>query len=321
MSAAEDQDDDVEDAIHVDGVSEATQKMRAYVKKIQGNLEVDGNLAIVVSQQWRDGRKVAIGQVDFSHDRSLEEIVQEIVDGAVEDCMELRAKSMKYHVAAEGMKGHAQFTLKCPQYDDEDDGDLEDPSKKGLLMMTMRHQETTFKLAIQDRSDVMTVLKDENRELRERCRLLEERSIENMKAYEDLISGKHARDLEMKRLDNSEQRKDMALSTVLQGMPILIGKLVGGPEAAAKMATQIPGGRTQLELLVEGFLKTLDGPQFGKIVESGLFSPVQVAGLVEIAKFCMERDEIEKKSLSGKSDQQASSGTEESKTENKEELS
>jgi hypothetical protein len=50
-----------------------------------------------------------------------------------------------------------------------------------------------------------------------------------------------------------------------------------------------------MEGLIEGFLRTLDGEQFNKILQSGIFSPVQMAGLVEIMKFAMEREEADRK--------------------------
>lgn len=296
------EDDDIEDAVHIEGSSEALQKVSAFLqKKLADNLENEEATTIVLSQHWRNGHKQVVSTFEHTFDVDMKQLADEIVDAAVDDCDEGRFKSMRYHMECEPsetgrtIRGHVQFTLKCPQYDDEDEDDIEDPSKKGLLTQTMRHQEKGFQMATGAVENVLQMYKEENQALRERVQLLESKYIDNMKAFEDLISGKHARDLEMRRQENSEARKDMALSMVLQGAPILIGKFMGGPKAAAEMAQHVPGGRTQLELMIEGFLRTFDGDQLQKVAESGLLNPIQLGGFMEILKFCMERDEVERK--------------------------
>lgn len=136
------------------------------------------------------------------------------------------------------------------------------------------------------------------REKDQRIKMLESAQINNLKAFEELISGRHARDIELRRMENAERRKDQVAGVLMQSAPILVGKVLGGGAGAAQMA-QGPGGRTQLELMLEGFLGSISQEQFGKLMELGIFEPHQTMTLMEIIRFVMDRQEAEKKNTNG----------------------
>ncbi len=225
----------------------------------------------------------------------INDLASEIVDAAVDDCEGLRAKVMKYNVRADGVSLRCVFTLKGDDGEEDDEDDTEDlPNKKGLLGLLMRHQQGTYKLSIGASRHMIDRLMEQNDAKDKTILQLQTAAMENMKAVEELMSGRHIRDMELEKMHNKDRRMDQLAGTVMQGFPLLVSKFLGGGAGAAAMQSA-PGARTSLEGLVEGFTKTLDSEQFQQILSSGLFRPEQVQGLIEIVKFVMEREEAEKK--------------------------
>jgi hypothetical protein len=295
---------EIEDAETCEGEEEAFKKVREFLQKLKKSPDADGEITIVLSQNGR-GHESAVSTFEFEFAKNFDELSAEIVEAASEDCIGLSAKSMKYTVRAEGLTGRSTFTLKYSSGDDEDLDDIEDlPDRKGLLGMLMRHQEGIQKVSIGAQKvtsdaakDILDDLMASNREKDRIITEMQKSSIENIKAFEELVSGRHMRDLELRRLENSERRKDQVAGVLMQGAPILLSKFLGGGAGVAQSAASQgapPGGRSPLEYMLEGFVNTLDGEQFSQIMASGLFRPEQVAGLIEMVKFMKEREEEEK---------------------------
>ena len=298
------EEDETEDALAVEGVDDAAQAVAKFLTTLRKSTEADGDITLVLSQTGK-GLKEVVHEMPLDFRTEIEEQVTELVDHAVEDCLGMRAKSMRYVVTAKDeddapLKGRAAFTLKCPDTSDEDDlEDIEDlPNRKGLMGMLMRHQQSVMKMAVGGSKHTHELLMSMVREKDQRIKILENAQVNNLKAFEELISGRHARDIELRRMENAERRKDQVASVLMQSAPILVGKVLGGGAGAAEMA-QAPGGRTQLELMLEGFLGSISQEQFGKLMELGIFEPHQTMTLMEIIRFVMDRQEAEKKGMNG----------------------
>lgn len=291
-------DEEIENATSVEGIQEAFGKISSFLKKVQKSPENEGSMDIILSQTTskknKDQDDDSVGTFVCELQTDVDTLASEILDAAIEDIEGLRAKNMKYNVRAEGLSLRCTFTLKCDDGEEEDMDDVEDlPNRKGLLALLMRHTQGQHKLSIGTSKHMIDHLMDENKRKDETIAALQRQAIENIKAYEELISGKHMRDMELKRQENKDRRMDQLAGTVLTGFPLLVGKFLGNGAGAAAMQT-VPGARTPIEAMLEGFIKTLDGEQFNALLASGVLRPEQVAGLVEMVKFIMEREEAEK---------------------------
>ncbi len=299
--------DDVENAQTIDGGTAAFATVSTFLKKLRKSAENEGSLDVTLSQtSSAKGHKKkdddAVQTFPFDMQTDIDDLANEIVDVAIDDCDGLKAKTMKYDVRAEGLEARCGFTLKGDDGEEEDMDDVDDlPNRKGLLALLMRHTQGSHKLVVGTSHDMITSLREENRELRGMLKDSMRQSMDNMKAYEELVSGRHVRDMELRRTENKDRRMDQLAGTVLQGFPLLVTKFLGGGAGAAAMQA-VPGARTPMEGLLEGFLRTLDNEQFQSILASGLFRPDQITALVEIVKFAMERDEAEKVAAAKKND-------------------
>ena len=291
--------DDTENATIVEGVEEAYAKIEVFLKKVKKSPENEGQMDIVLSQtsarKEKDQDDDAVETFELDMQTDIDALASEITDRAIEDIEGLGAKNMKYNVKAGGLQLRCTFTLKCDDGEEEDMDDIDDmPNRKGLLALLMRHTQGQHKLSIGTSKHMIDQLMDENRRKDETILLLQKQAMENIKAYEELVSGRHMRDLEMKKMENKDRRMDQLAGTVLTGFPLLVSKFMGGGAGAAAMQG-VPGARTPMEALLEGFIKTLDKEQFTALVSSGVLRPDQIAGLVEIVKYVMEREEAEEK--------------------------
>lgn len=290
---------DVEDASFVEGGEQAFVAVQKFLNQVRRSSENEGSVDVTLSQTTsRKGHTRAendsVGDFAFDMQTDVDELANEIVDAAVEDCEGLRARVMKYHVKVAGMSPRAVFTLKGDDGTEQEMDDVEDlPNRKGLLGLFMRHNEGQHKLSIGTSRHLIDSLMAQLDKKEETILKLQANAMENIKAFEELVSGRHMRDMEMRKVENKDRRMDQLAGTVLTGFPLLVSKFLGGGAGAAAMAS-VPGARTPMETLLEGFVKTLDPEQFNNIVSSGIFRPEQVAMLVEVVKFMMERDEAEK---------------------------
>jgi len=297
--------DDVENAHQIDGGTAAFATVSSFLQKLRKSAENEGSVDVVLSQtSSAKGHKKkdndAVESFPFDMQTDIDDLANEIVDRAIDDCEGLHAKTMKYDVRADGLEARCGFTLKGDDGEEEDMDDVEDlPNRKGLLALLMRHAQGSHKLVVGTSHDMITSLREENRELRTMLLQQQKQAMESIKAYEELVSGRHMRDMEMKKMENKDRRMDQLAGTVLQGFPLLVTKFLGGGAGAAAMQA-VPGSRTPMEGLLEGFLRTLDNEQFQQILSSGLFRPDQITALVELVKFAMERDEAEKKAAAEK---------------------
>ena len=298
-------DDEIEAGEFVEGIADGLARVQELLEKVRKSSEIEEEIDILLSQHARDKDcNDPVETFTFGLDTPIREISEAIVERAAEDCRGMEAKrGVKYVVRADGLKGRCIFTLKFDNGVEEDMDDIDDvPNRKGLMGLLMRHQEGTYQLAVGEAKHLINVLSAQIKEKDKIISEMQRNQLESMKVYEELLSGKHVRDIELRKIENKERRMDQLAGTVLQGFPLLVGKFLGGGAGAAAMQ-QTPGARSQMETLVEGFIKTLDSEQFQKIISSGLFNPMQIAGLVEIVKFIMEREEAEQAKAQGHAQQ------------------
>jgi hypothetical protein len=162
--------------------------------------------------------------------------------------------------------------------DDEDEGALERMQKANLMGLLMRHTHASAQLALGHTVDIVRHYKEESERKDARIRELEERHEKVLAMYEELLSMKHERELEMLRAQNSEKRKDHLLDKLDMLVPIAMSKV-------------IPASKTPAlgEELMRQLLKSLTRDQLSALVTH--LSPEQAALIHEIYTAYCEREE------------------------------
>lgn len=277
------EDDETEDALMCEGMEDAAKASAKFLNSLRQSSEVEGDVTIVLSQT-SPNQKETVREWPFDHRADIEDLVTEIVDAAVEDCMGLAGKRMKYTVIARDeddapIKGRATFTLKCPEREDEDDiDDIDDlPNRKGLMGMLMRHQQTIMKMTVGQTKSWGEYLMQTIREKDNRIKALESNQLQNLKAFEELISGRHVRDMELRRMEKAEQRKDQAVGMLVNALPMVAMKAMGANPADMPVPQA-----SRTDELVEGLMATIGHEQLQELMTSKVFNTQQQEILMEI---------------------------------------
>jgi hypothetical protein len=290
---------DVPDAIQFQGLDEARPKVLEFLKKVSESLETEGELKVTLSQAAKHG-EMAVYETVYSFEESLEEFVDELFDATMKDAEDIGRGKIKYSVTVKGVKGRVTFAIVIPEREGEDEDDLDEvPNKRGLISQQMRHTESLMKITVGFVKDNQKSLSDQLKEARARIQFLESRHVETAKQYEELISMRHLRDLEFKKLENGERRKDQVGHILMQLAPVVASKFLGG---GAKAAVEM-GAKTPLEVMLEGFLSTFNQEQLGKLAQAGILSPIQMAGFMEIVGYILDRQAAEEEARKAKAGQ------------------
>lgn len=229
-------------------------------------------------------------------DINASELASAIYAGAVDDAKHQRG-TIQYGLFAyvDGQKNHADrmlFSIDNSEErgrstalatldaggDDEDEGALERMQKATLMGLLMRHTHASAQLALGHTVDIVRHYKEESERKDARIRELEERHEKVLAMYEELLSMKHERELEMLRAQNSEKRKDHLLDKLDMLVPIAMSKV-------------IPASKTPAlgEELMRQLLKSLTRDQLSALVTH--LSPEQAALIHEIYTAYCEREE------------------------------
>jgi hypothetical protein len=301
---------DFEDTQAIEGESEAKEKVEHFILNILESFEMD--LSEYIFSLYQHGRG---GEEDdpvhsVEHEResnkhedlvkASQELAEEFVDAASEDVSNFLKGKHKYVVRCENVKARCVFTLVVNQTEDDDMDDIEEsPNKKGLLSMFMRHQEKIMKVAVGSVKNVIDMQHKTIKDKDERIKALETGQIETIRLTEELVSGKHMRDLELRKIDNKEKRMNEIAGMVIQGAPMLLQMVAeSGKKAAAStneegvQVTEQPVTQSvraepagsEIESLVSTLLHSFTEEQLLKIQSSGLFSPEQLLTLIQLAR-------------------------------------
>lgn len=300
---------DIEDVQAIEGEGEASEKVERFVLNILESVEMDGSdYTFSLFQHGRGGEEDdPVFSTEFKRKKkdrdylikSSQELAEAIVSEASSDVENFLKGKHKYVVRCEDVNARCVFTLTVNETEDEDMDDIEEtPNKKGLLSQLMRHQEKVMKLAVGATKNVIDMQNRTIRESQERIKQLEEKQVENIRLTEELVSGQHARNIELRRIEKKEKRMDEIAGMVMQGAPMLLqmvaasGAKVGGGgevqvtetgQAAQQTPARAPSG-SRIEQLVEVLLGTFTQDQMLKMQASGLFAPEQLMTLIEIAR-------------------------------------
>lgn len=293
-----------DNAVYFEGEDEARTRITQYLSKHWDSDENEGGLFIEV-YEFRSEDEDPFHEEPFDLESSPDAIATRIVDAAREFCDGVESGKMRFKVKVPGIRGAVTFTLTIPERENLDEVD-EAPNAKGFAMQQMRHNERIMKLntvvveksmGVFERAVGMYQRMIDKKD--ERIEKLEAAHTETIRTFEELSSAKHARDLEVKRMENDERRKEQIAGTLMNFAPHILMKFLGpgAPPPSEVMgvaaAAGASAGKTAIEGALEGFLNTFSAEQLNKIVESGVFTQEQVMGLVQIATMVRDKQEAE----------------------------
>lgn len=275
---------DAENGTIVEGVSEANQKVKNFLAKYRDSMENEGSL-VVELYQAAVGQEDIVETFEYEQGATLDGLVSDIVDSAVEDADGLvTGGKVKYTVKVEGLRGRVAFTLKVVAGEDEDIDDIEDlPNKKGLITQQMRHNEKLMKTSMGIMEKFGNILQKALHDKDQRISDLERVHLDGIKTFAELAQAKHVQDMEFRRLEREESRKDQAVGVLAQGAPMLMHMV------ASKFGGPPPQGPSPLEAALTQFMNSITVDQIQALIASNIFNQVQLMGLLEMAKAIEEK--------------------------------
>jgi hypothetical protein len=287
-----------DNAVHYEGDLEAIKRVSVWLAKYWESPENEGGLPIQLFEYDSDDED-PFHEIDFDLESTPDRLAKEVVDGAIEFCDGLESGKCRFKVKIPGIRSSITFTITVPERE-MDDEISEGPHAKGITMQLMRHQERIMKqtTTMWDRglaafesmaNHWQNMVMDKDKRIAE----LESVHTNTIRVFEEISSARHARDMEIRRLENEERRRDQVASTIMGLAPHLAGKLLGSDGAAFPT---VPGGgmsRTPIEMALENMLNTFDMPQLQKLQESGILRDEQLVAFIQIAQMVRERQEAE----------------------------
>lgn len=277
---------DVENGTIIEGIAEASQKVKAFLSKYKDSTENEGTLVIELYQA-AVGQEEIVETFEYEQGESLDKLVDEVLEAAVEDADGLvTGGKVKYTVKVEGLRGRVAFSLKVVAGEDEDIEDVEDlPNKKGLITQQMRHNEKLMKTSMGIMEKFGNILQKALHDKDQRIADLERVHLDGIKTFAELTQAKHVQDMEYRKLEREESRKDQAIGVLAQGAPMLMHMV------ASKLGGSPPQGPSPLEQALVQFMNSISGEQIQQLIASNIFNQGQLMGLLEMAKAIEEKQQ------------------------------
>ena len=293
---------DIEDTQAIEGEGEAQEKIERFILNILESVELEGEYIFGLFQHGRGGEEddpVFSSECEGSKKQEVriaraKELSEEITEAAIEDVSNFLKGTHKYVVKCDNVRARCVFTLKVNQTEDDDMDDIEEtPNKKGLLSQLMRHQEKIMKVAVGSVKNVIDMQSKAIRDKDDRIKALEDKQIETIRITEDLVSGQHARNMEIRKLEKKEKRMDEIAGVVMQGAPMLLQMVANSASkkeegsSETREPQQAQSHQTSdspIEAVAEMLMGTFTTEQLSKIQASGLFAPEQLLMIIKLAQ-------------------------------------
>jgi hypothetical protein len=144
----------------------------------------------------------------------------------------------------------------------------EPPSEVGLVAMAMRMADMLFKNFNMMVGATTYHLSDTVKRQSDQIETLIAQRTMDADTREELLSKKHDRDVEMKRIEGKAKRDEEIFGRVMAYLPVAINHLAGKELVHQK--------DTELELVAVELARQFSMPQLDKMRDSGLFTPQQL---------------------------------------------
>jgi hypothetical protein len=168
----------------------------------------------------------------------------------------------------------------------------EPPTSEGLLAQLMRHNETKDKQLAAMFGTVTSYLVRDNEKKAEQIEHLLGLRSQMIETMEDLQSQKHARDLETKALEASDERKKDLFGKIMTYLPVAVNHLAGKELVRQK--------DSEMELVASEWVQSLSTTQLDAMRDAGLLKPEQLVLLgtlvQKVATRFMDKDQKQEQS-------------------------
>jgi len=188
---------------------------------------------------------------------------------------------------ADREKPLGRFVLRIRIEDeDEEEGDelgSEGPSIRGIASQQMRHNEALMRTHTVGTGQIISQQARIIQRQQDQIEVMQAKHIELMVTLEQLITGRHERDLESRRLDFSLKNKQEMVSRLMLLAPNVINRLGG-----KKM---LPEKTTPVEQMIRGLLEGLDKDRMMKIMDAGIFNQDEIMTLLSVGEHFRKQEE------------------------------
>jgi hypothetical protein len=185
-------------------------------------------------REWRLADIVASDLATAVYERAIEDATQQ--RGAVQYGLFSYAEGQKNYVDRTFLNVESGPTKEKPSTALATLDTLEDDERAqraGVVGLLMKHTHASAQLALGSTVDIVRHYKEESERKDARIRELEERQTAVLRMYEELLSAKHERELEMLKAQNSEKRKDHMLEKLDMVIPIAMAKVMPASKTPA----------------------------------------------------------------------------------------
>ena len=160
-----------------------------------------------------------------------------------------------------------------------------EPTEKGVLEQQMGFSAKLFDHTFENFSETIKSKDREIRDLKAQVRQYERDRAHSYQMYEDLIAATHSREMEGKKFEREEARKEQVMGMMAQAAPHLLNKFVG-----SKVVTE---ESSPMEMALMAYLSTFTADQLNQLMTTGTmqFRQDQSMGLLQILNVAKEKEE------------------------------
>ncbi len=148
-----------------------------------------------------------------------------------------------------------------------------------LLQQELGNNRELMKLVLNPNNALLSMLKDENAALRQRCSTLEDKHTDLVMAREEMLSQVHERGLATKTVEAQEKRKTQAFGMLMQSMPTLAKQMGIDPSKLAQGLSNEDQGKVNAAVEL---LTSIDPEMLEALGASGMLNDEQMILLRKI---------------------------------------
>lgn len=160
-----------------------------------------------------------------------------------------------------------------------------EPSEKGVLEQQMSFSAKLFDHSVTSFGDMLKSKDREIHELRGQVRQYEKDRFKSYEMYESLIAATHSRELEAKKMEREDQRKEAMMGIAQQAAPFLLNKFVGAKVVAEESSP--------MEQMLMAYAGTFTPEQLNELMTTGKmqFRQDQSMGFLQLMSVLKDKEE------------------------------
>ena len=264
----------------VRGVEEARDGLRTFLSGTIGSVKVDKIVVLLFQHGFQNNEPFHHFPFDTKSD-DLDQLVDEILQVAEDDIASCGANKISYAVKLPNHNGRKNFYLTTVSNDVEEGRSLADvndadmiPTLRHIASQQMGHNQALFQVTIGSFGELLKNARKENARLSARVEHLEAERERYIESREAILSQQHDRDMETRKQEKNDFYKSQIVGTAMNAVAPLVNNYV--------KQKLVPQKATPLEGMMIALASTFEPAQAEKLMQSGVFSPAQLANLLQI---------------------------------------